>query len=258
MNRIFAASVLLLLMACSSKEKKDEKDEKDDLIEFDLVKAFPHDVNAFTQGLVVENGKLFESTGQKGSWIAEVDLATGIQNKKIILGDKYFGEGITFLNNKVFQLTWQNHEGFVYDARTFVKIKDFTYTHEGWGITHNGTHLIVSDGTDVLHFLDTVSLTDDHIIHVTYHGTAVEKLNELEFVDGYVYANQWQTAILLKIDPATGKVVGRLDLSSLGEEVSKFNGSFDVLNGIAYEKKSKLFLVTGKLWPVLFALRLKS
>ena len=253
--RLASALTLLLLISCSPKEKKTETEN---LIQFQLVKAFPHYASAFTQGLVIENGKLFESTGQKGSWIAEVDLATGTHDKKVILDDKYFGEGITFLNNKVYQLTWQNHEGFVYNAQTFKKLKDFSYPHEGWGITHNGKNLIVSDGTDVLHFLDTATLKDDHVVHVTDGEVKVEKLNELEFVDGFVYANIWQTAFIVKIDPASGKIVGRMDLSSLGEEVAKFKGSFDVLNGIAYEKKSKLFLVTGKLWPVLFAIKLKS
>lgn len=252
--KISVIAFLILLAGCTSKKEN----KTSDLIEFTLVQAFPHDVKAFTQGLVIENGKLYESTGQKGSWIAEVDLATGKHDKKVTLDDKYFGEGITFLNNKVYQLTWQNHEGFVYDAKTFTKLKDFSYSHEGWGITHDGKNLIVSDGTDVLHFLDTATLKDDHVIHVTDGDEKVEKLNELEFIDGYVYANIWQTAFIVKIDPASGKVVGRMDLSSLGNEISKFEGSFDVLNGIAYEKKSKLFLVTGKLWPALFALRLKN
>ncbi len=255
MSRLAVAFAIILFVSCSPKEKKNTPD---DLIPFTLIKAFPHDATAFTQGLLVENGKLYESTGQKGSWIAEVDLATGTQNKKVILDNKYFGEGITILNNKVYQLTWQNHEGFVYDAQTFAKLKTFTYAHEGWGITHNGKNLIVSDGTDVIHFLDTANLKDDHLIHVTDNGTTVNQLNELEWIDGFIYANQWQTAFILKIDPTSGKVAGRMDLSSLGKEVSKFNGSFDVLNGIAYEKKSKLLLVTGKLWPVLFALKLSS
>src|SRR5258708_3890384 len=125
MNKIYFTFTLLLLIACSPKEKEKENNS-DDLIQFTLIKAFPHDVTAFTQGLLVENGKLFESTGQKGSWIAEVNLATGIQSKKVILDDKYFGEGITILNNKIYQLTWRNHEGFVYDAQTFVKLKTFT------------------------------------------------------------------------------------------------------------------------------------
>jgi len=255
MTKITSILLLLALISCSSKEKKSTVDN---IIAFELVKGFPHDVNAFTQGLVVENGKLYESTGREGSWIAEVDLVTGVQSKKIVLDDTYFGEGITFLNGKVYQLTWQNKEGFVYDANTFAKLKTFTYTHEGWGITQDGKSLIISDGTDILHFMDTSTLKDDHVIHVTEGESKVDKLNELEFVDGFIYANVWQTAFIVKIDPANGNVVGRMDLSSLGQEVAKFNGSFDVLNGIAYEKKSKLFLVTGKLWPVLFALRLKN
>jgi len=255
LNKIPIALAFLLFIACSQKSKKETPD---DLIEFTLIKAFPHDVTAFTQGLLIENGKLYESTGQTGSWIAEVDLATGKQDKKIILDDKYFGEGITILNNKIYQLTWRSNEGFVYNAQTFAKLKNFNYSHEGWGITHNEKNLIVSDGTDVLHFLDTASLKDEHIIHVTDHGTKVDQLNELEFIEGFVYANIWQTAFIGQIDPATGKMVGRMDLSSLGQEVAKFNGSFDVLNGIAYEKKSKMLLVTGKLWPVLFALKIKG
>lgn len=255
MIRIASVLLLLVLVSCSSKEKKNTTDN---LIGFELVQAFPHDASAFTQGLVVENGKLYESTGREGSWIAEVNVVTGAHTKKVVLDDKYFGEGITFFGNKVYQLTWQNKEGFVYDAKTFAKLKTFSYEHEGWGITHDSKNLIVSDGTDVLHFLDTATMKDDHVIHVTDGESKVNELNELEYVDGFVYANVWQTPFIVKIDPANGKVVGRMDLSSLGQEISKFNGSFDVLNGIAYEKKSKLFLVTGKLWPVLFALRLKN
>lgn len=256
LTKIILPAALLVFFSCSS--PKETKDQTDNYIAFQTVKAFPHDVTAFTQGLVIENGKLYESTGQADSWISEVELATGKQDKKIILDKKYFGEGITLLNNKIYQLTWQNQEGFVYDARSYQKLKTFTYKHEGWGITHDGTHLIVSDGTDRLHFKDTVTLQDDHVVRVKDHGAAVDQLNELEFVDGFVYANQWQTNFILKINPATGEVVGKMNLSLLNIEVEKFNGNPDVLNGIAYEKKTKTFLVTGKNWPILFALRLKD
>lgn len=255
-----AIAVLLsavIILSCG--KTKDEVQQKpSDDIPFQLVKAFPHDVNAFTQGLVVENGQLYESTGQAGSWISEVNIVTGEQTKKVILDDRYFGEGITILNGKIYQLTWQSHVGFVYDLKTYKKLKEFTYPYEGWGITHNGTHLIVSDGTHKLHFLDTTTLKQDHEIAVTYKNAPMSNLNELEFVNGFVYANQWQTNYILKIDPSNGKVVGRMDLSSLDREIAKFNGNFDVLNGIAYEKQSRSFLITGKNWPVMFALRIKE
>lgn len=242
------------LAACTKKEEE----ANDNLIPFEMVKGFPHDVTAFTEGLVIYNGKLYESTGHEGtSWIAEVDLATGKHDKKVILDKKYFGEGITILNNKIYQLTYQTHEGFVYDLNTYQKLKTFNYPYEGWGMTHNGKNLIVSDGTDVIHFIDTVTLKDDHVIRVKEYGVPVNEVNELEYVDGYIYANVWKTPYILKIDPTTGEAVARIDLTPLGDQIAKFNGSFDVLNGIAYEKKTKTFLVTGKYWPVLFAIKLK-
>jgi glutamine cyclotransferase len=255
-HRIVLLAVICFAIASCSKKEKEEVN--DNLIPFEMVKGFAHDVTAFTQGLVIYNGKLYESTGQKGtSWIAEVDLATGKQDKKVNLDKKYFGEGITILNNKIYQLTWTTHEGFVYDVNTYKQLKTFNYSYEGWGITHDGKDLIVSDGTDVLHFLDTVTLKDVRVIHVKENGVSVNQLNELEYVDGFVYANVWQTPYILKINPATGEAVGRIDLTSLGDQIAKFNGSFDVLNGIAYESKTKTFLVTGKYWPVLFAIKLK-
>jgi glutamine cyclotransferase len=254
--RLFALFCLLLVVACS---KKPKEAPASNFIPFELVRVFPHDVSAFTQGLVIHNGKLYESTGQFGtSWIAEVDIVSGKQEKKINLDKKYFGEGITILNNKIYQLTWQTHEGFVYDLHTYERLKIFEYPYEGWGITHNDQQLIVSDGTSKIHFLDTASLKEEHVVVVKEEGLEVNQLNELEYIDGFIYANIWQTPYIVKINPSTGEVVGRLDLSSLAAEVSKFNGNFDVLNGIAYEKKSQALLVTGKLWPALFAIKLKQ
>ena len=256
--KVIVAFLMVVVFFSCGKKKEEVQQSTTDNISFQLVKAFPHDVNAFTQGLVVENGQLYESTGQAGSWISEVNIITGEQTKKVVLDDQYFGEGITILNGKLYQLTWQSHVGFVYDLKSYNKIKEFSYSYEGWGITHNGTHLIVSDGTNKLHFLDTTTLQQHHEISVTYKNSAMNNLNELEFVNGFVYANQWQTNFILKIDPGTGNVVGRLDLSSLDREIAKFNGNFDVLNGIAYEKQSRSFLITGKNWPVMFALRVKE
>ncbi len=255
-NIFFLLAIVLFCIACSNPKSTETKTS--DQLAFKVVKVFPHDVTAFTQGMVINNGKLFESTGQANSWIAEVDIVTGKQNKKVVLEEKYFGEGITILNNKIYQLTWQHHIGFVYDLKTFKKISEFKYDYEGWGITHNGSNLIVSDGTDRLHFLDTLTLTEVSTILVTRNGEPVTQLNELEFAEGFVYANQWQTNYILKIDPTNGQVVGRLDFASLNDEILKFNINPDVLNGIAYEQKSKTFLVTGKLWPAVFALRISE
>ncbi len=256
----FIFFISLLVFSCTSKEKKQgpEAVKDETLLPYSIAKLFPHDRTAYTQGLVIEKGRLFESTGQAGSWIAEVNLSTGVQDKKVILDDKYFGEGITFLNNKIYQLTWQNKEGFVYDAATFKKIDSFTYEHEGWGITHDGKQLIVSDGTNVIHFKDTVSLKDEHTIIVKDKKGVVKNLNELEYIEGYIYANQYLTNNIYKIDPATGEVVGKLDLSELGEKVRVTDPQADVLNGIAYEKKSKLLLITGKQWPATYAIRISK
>jgi glutamine cyclotransferase len=250
---IFFFLLLIILVSCSEKKKSEQYAGK--TISYSIKKVFPHDVNSFTQGLTVADGKLFESTGQAGSWIAEVDIASGTQDKKIILDKKYFGEGITILHHKIYQLTWQNHVGFIYDLKTFHNIGEFHFDYEGWGITSDEKNLIVSDGTNKIRFLDTVSLKPVKEIFVKDGSVTLDKLNELEFVDGYIFANQWQTNFIFKINPVSGEVVGRMDLSSLAEKIYPINPNADVLNGIAFEKKSKLLLVTGKYWPALFALK---
>lgn len=228
-------------VACSSK-KADENKSLTKKIEYTIVKVFPHDTKAFTQGLVVHEGQLLESTGQNGtSWIAEVEITTGKQEKKVEL-DK--------------QLTWKSKVGFIYNL-DYKKIGEFTYNREGWGITQNGVDLIASDGSDKLYFLDSATQAVKKTLPVTDNGIAVNNLNELEFIDGYIYANRWQTNFIVKIDPATGSVLGTLDLSEVAEVVYPGNPNADVLNGIAYEPKSKLLLITGKLWPAMVAIRLK-
>jgi glutaminyl-peptide cyclotransferase len=255
---IFFVSICLGMFSCGS--KKETKDSTGPiLIPYSIYKIFPHDNQAFTQGLVVEQGKLMEGTGQFGtSWIAEVDIATGKQDKKVILDQEYFGEGIAVLNNKIYQLTWKNKKGFIYDFKTYQKIGEFSYNREGWGITHNGIHLIVSDGSEKLYFLDTLSLQPVKTLSVTENELAVKNINELEFIEGYIYANQWQTNWIVKIDPTTGNVIGRLDLAQVAEAVYPGNPNADVLNGIAYEPKSKMVLITGKLWPNMVALKFRE
>lgn len=219
--------------------------------------TWPHDMEAFTQGLVIHDGILYESTGQEGhSWIGIIDIKTGVPDKKVILDKKYFGEGITVMNNKVFQLTWKSHTGFVYDLKSFKKLREFSYTTEGWGITHDGVNLIMSDGTDKIHFLDTTTLKSVRTLPVTGEFGVVDKLNELEYVEGYIFANIWETNNIVKIDPKTGKVVARMDLTPLAQNAALRNPESNVLNGIAYHAGTKLFLVTGKNWPSIYVLKL--
>lgn len=256
---LIAVSIgLLFFLNSCSKEKKETAVEADTLaLKYTVRTQWTHDQTAFTQGLVIHDGKLFESTGQKQSWIGIVDINTGKPDKKVILDDVYFGEGITILNNKIYQLTWQNKVGFVYDLKTFKKIGEFEYATEGWGITHDTKNLIMSDGSEKLTYLDTVTLKPVKTVIVKDEYGVVKKLNELEYVEGYIFANLWETNNIVKIDPQTGEVVGRLDLSVLTQDAKMRNSRVDVLNGIAYHPTTKLFLVTGKYWPMIYVLKLK-
>lgn len=245
------------LTSCTSK-KEEKQDVKSNTIAYTLQRTLPHDLKAFTQGFVIHKGQLFESTGQQNSWIGIVNINTGVADKKVELPPTYFGEGITILNNKIYQLTWQDSTGFVYDLATFKKIKEFTYTTEGWGLTHDDTNLIMSDGTDQLYFMDTTTLAVLKSLKVTYEGKPLTSLNELEYVNGFIYANVWQTNLIAKIDSKTGEAQGFLDLASLAQQAGMINPNQDVLNGIAWHEATQSFLVTGKYWPVIFVLKEKS
>jgi len=253
---MFTLIILSLLLGCG-KEKKGNADNEL-LIPFKLKTRWKHDIQAWTQGLVIHDGLLYESTGQKGSYIGIVDIKTGKAGRKVILDDKYFGEGITILNEKIYQLTWENHVGFIYDLKTFEKINEFPYTTEGWGITHDNQHLIMSDGTEKLIYLDTATLKPVKTVRVKDEGGFVTKLNELEYMEGYILANQWETNRILKIDPQSGNVVGILDLSQLAQEAKLDYPQADVLNGIAYHPGTKLLIVTGKFWPSTYVLQLNQ
>lgn len=249
--------ILLTLMTACGRQQNGEAGT-DLSISYKLKMRWKHDTEAWTQGLLIHNGKLYESTGQKDSWIAIVDIKTGKPDKKVVLDDKYFGEGIAILNNKIYQLTWQNHVGFIYDLDTFEKTGEFEYETEGWGLTHDGHHLIMSDGTEKLIYLDTATLKPVKTLHVKDEHGVVTRLNELEYMEGYVLANQWETNRVLKIDPATGNVVGILDLTPLAREAKMQNPKADVLNGIAYHPTTKLLIVTGKFWPSSYVLQLNQ
>lgn len=260
---LYILASLLLLAACgaSDKSEKTSAASVDSLaIGYNVKSAWPHDIGTFTEGLLIHNGKLYESTGQEGkSWIGIIDIKTGVPDKKIVLANKYFGEGITILNNKIYQLTYKTKIGFIYDLHTFKNIGEFTFTNEeGWGMTHNNEHIIMSDGTDKLTYLDTVTLKPVRTLSVRDEQGPVKNVNELEYVDGFIYANIWETNLIIKIDEKTGQVVGRIDLTPKANEVKMVHPNADVLNGIAYHAETKSLLVTGKYWPFIFVLQLKK
>lgn len=221
-----------------------------------VVHTYPHDARAFTQGLVFVNGMLYESTGLVGqSSLRMVDLATGRVLQKHDLATKYFGEGLTDWQNQLIQLTWQSHVGFVYDTFSFRTLRTFNYPWEGWGLTHDSRHLILSDGTSVLHLLDPATFRPVGKIQVTADGKPVLNLNELEYIHGEIYANIWETNRIARISPATGKVIEWIDLSGLRPPSVQQNDNA-VLNGIAYDSQHDRLYVTGKLWPNLYEIKL--
>ena len=235
------------------------------VISYDIINAFPHDPTAFTEGLEYKDGVLYESTGQYGySDIRKVDLKTGKVLISKNMETQYFGEGLTILNGKIYQLTYREGKGFVYDLATLKLLNTFTFTaSEGWGMTNNGQYLIFDDGTNVLHYIDPNSFKEVKQLAVTDEHGPVNEINEPEMIRGFIYANQWQTDYILKIDTATGHVVGRADLGSLRQRAGipqptgRKNGP-DVLNGIAYDAATNRIFITGKNWPKLFEIKLDN
>jgi glutamine cyclotransferase len=222
-----------------------------------VVHAYPHDPGAFTEGLFYKGGYLYESTGLEGrSFIQKVQLETGHVAMRRTLDPIHFGEGIVAWGDRLIQLTWREQTGFVYALDTFKPLARFTYPGEGWALTHDGSRLIMSDGTPQLRFLNPVTLKELGRITVTDDGLPVEYLNELEYVNGEVLANIWQTNRIARIDPASGKVKGWIDLTGLAQRAGAAHDPDAVLNGIAYDAKAKRLFVTGKLWPKLFEIQL--
>lgn len=223
------------------------------VLDFEIVAEYPHDPAAFTQGLTVDAGELFEGTGRNGaSSLRRVDLESGEILQRRNLGARYFGEGIAVLDSRIYQLTWQSHLGFVYDRDSFEQLRTFFLPGEGWGLTHDGEQLIVSDGSATLRFLDPQTFSETRRLTVTDGGMPVARLNELEYIDGQVWANVWYSNFILRIDPASGAVTAKVDLSSLNQQRQQD----DVLNGIAWDADARRLFVTGKLWPVLYEIRL--
>jgi glutamine cyclotransferase len=223
---------------------------------YTVVHAYPHDPNAFTQGLEYRDGVLYEGTGLTGkSAIRKVDLETGKVIQEERLNPSYFGEGITVTAGKLFELTWQNKTGFVYDAKTFKLIRNFSYFGEGWGLAHDDAGLIMSDGTSTLRFLELTRFTERRRLKVTDSGSPIANLNELEAIKGEIWANVWHTDYIARISPRDGRVVGWINLKGLSGPSALHPDA--VLNGIAYDSTSDRVFVTGKLWPKLFEIKLK-
>ena len=222
---------------------------------YEVVRVWPHDRTAYTQGLAWHDGDLLESTGRYPSTVRRVRLEDGALLDLEVLDGAYFGEGLTEIDGRVLTLTWRNGKGFIWDAAELSPEGEFAYPGEGWGLTDDGRRLILSDGTPVLRFLDPDTLTETGRTPVTLQGRPVGRINELEWIDGEVFANVWQTDLIVRIDPATGHVTGIIDLAGLLPDRSGMD-SDDVLNGIAWDPDGRRLFVTGKNWPSLFEIRL--
>ena len=223
----------------------------------EVVAEFPHDAQAYTQGLFFKNGFLYESTGIEGrSSLRRVKLETGEIVQKKDLPAEVFGEGVALANGAIVALTWRSGLGFVFDAKTFREKRRFAYAGEGWGLAFDGKRLIMSDGTDELRFLHPKTLKETGRLKVTHKGEPLRHLNELEWIDGEIYANVWLTDYIVRIDPKSGVVAGVVDLKPLRARLEGHDG-LDVLNGIAWDADGRRLFVTGKNWPKLFEIRLK-
>ncbi len=238
-------------------------------IGYSILNAFPHDTTAFTQGLEMHEGKLIESTGLTGSSsLRQVDPRTGRVIKKIENQKDIFAEGVTIYRDTIYQLSWQNHVVFMYRAKDLSLIGTLPWTGDGWGITHDSASLIISDGTDKLYFVEPGTLKLKRVLSVQDQYGPVNNLNELEMIEGYVYANRWQYDYILKIDPRNGSVVGMMNMKDFLQKNSRSNLSYlqksgsvatesgAVLNGIAYDSVKKTIFITGKLWPEIFEIKM--
>ncbi len=265
----FIFSLAIVFLSCNNNSAGDVSDNDaasvnpaPPLISYNILNVYPHDTSAFTEGLLVHQGQLYESTGGQPrendfkSWLAPVDIKTGRAIKKVMLDTAYFGEGITILNDNIYQLTWKDEIGFIYDAKTLKKLREFTYKGDGWALTNDGKHLIMSDGSSNLQYLDPETLRVLKVVGVQDNNGPVPNINELEYINGYIYANQWLTNYILKIDPSSGKVVGRADFESLGNEIKTKYPNAGEMNGIAFDSASGQVFITGKNWPNLYEIRL--
>ena len=256
MKKIFFFAFIVNLLSCGSNDPKgsDTPANAPKIISAVIVNTYPHDTSSFTEGLIFYNNKLYEGTGIEGKskW-AEIDLKTGKEVKSSKLDPAYFGEGIVIVNDTVYQWTYKNKVGIMYSLKDFKKLGNFTYaSEEGWGMTYDGKNIIASDGTSNLYFYEPGTFKLLKTQTITESGSPVGGTNELEYIDGFIYANQWQTPYIFKIDPNTGVVVAKIDFTDLITRVKNTYPFIDVLNGIAYDATTKKIYITGKNWPELY------
>lgn len=224
---------------------------------YNIVKKFPHDIHAYTQGLIIDNGILYEGTGLRGeSQLRIVNMMDGSIMKSVDIKDNLFGEGITIIGDKIYQLTYQAHRGFVYDKKSFALLSEFQYKTEGWGITTNGSDLIYSDGSHQLFYVNPETFEVVKTIEVYDNHGMQTRLNELEYIEGEIWANVYTTDEILRIDPNSGKVTGKISCRGLLQPEEYKPGETDVLNGIAYDHRNKNIYITGKNWPWMFEVKI--
>lgn len=270
--KLTAALVLIVIISCISCNNNDSATDTDSTLvptyssipapqnlTYKIIAQHPKDTGAYTQGLEIHNGKLYESTGDfENSSLRITDWKTGNVEKKNMMGsDKIFGEGITIFNNKIYQLTWVSNIIYVYDVNNINKlIQTLKWPNEGWGLTNNGTDLIISDGSNTIYFVDPANMNIRRTIKVISHKGPIDSINELEYIDGYIFANVYEQDYIVKIDPKTGYVVAVMVLENLLQNNERIPGRTNVLNGIAYDTATKTMLITGKRWPKLFEVKL--
>lgn len=259
MRKILFAVVILGFIGCKNKDNDDPNQPDPNApkgMSYSIVGTFPHDTSSYTQGLQIYNGELYEGTGNYGfSKLKKVDLQTGKTLRETTLDKKYFGEGITILNDTVYQLTWKEKKVFVYTLNDFKRIKEFDVDIEGWGLTNDGKNLIVSTGGSDLMYFEPSTFKLLKTQTVMEGSTPSFNLNELEYIEGYVYANQYAFPYIFKIDPSNGQIIAKTDLTQMWDRIKKIDPDADVPNGIAYDPATKKIYITGKWWPELYEIQ---